>query len=409
MKNNKLQKRVFIRTFGCQMNIRDSELVIGQFLSGGYRLTDNIKEADVILFNTCSVRQHAEDKVWSELGTLKKLRSHKPYPDGHRQATSHKRPVIGVIGCMAKNLGDEIIERMPQVDVVCSPNDLGKIYKIVCDVRKKKQKIIEVGSDARDKSFYEHTYHQDKRHCYVNISEGCSNFCSYCVVPYVRGRHRSRPVSDILEEVRQLVDGGISSITLLGQNVNDYQSLMDKKRIDFIKLLDMISDIDGIRELGFVTSHPKDIDASTSLSINPERSRRVDFRLFDLMSQKHNIKKYLHLPVQSGSNRILKLMDRRYTREKYFEIIKQYRKRVPKGILATDAIVGFPTENEQDFGDTLGLFKKIKFDFAYIFKYSPRPHTKAAAMIDDVPLEVKKKRHKVLLEMQKEISRERKT
>ena len=395
-------KKVYIRTLGCQMNNRDSELVTGLFLSNGYELTADISRADVILFNTCSVRQHAEDKVFSELGTLKRLKITNPNKQitnniqytnsklqNKQQTTNYKLPIIGVIGCMAKNLGGEIIKRIPHVDLVIGPNDLGRIYDYVRVVQKERQSIVAVDSQQRDKTFYKNLHHQDKRYCYVNISEGCSNFCSYCVVPYVRGRHRSRPVKNILREVKQLVDTGISSITLLGQNVNDYQSFKGKKKIDFVNLLDMISDIKGVKELSFVTSHPKDID----------------FRLFDLMAKKKNIKKYLHLPVQSGSNRILKLMNRRYTREKYLKIIAQYRKKVPNGVLATDVIVGFPTETEKDFGDTLDLIKKIQFNFAYIFKYSPRPHTKASNMVDDLPTEIKKRRHKILLDLQKKISK----
>jgi tRNA-2-methylthio-N6-dimethylallyladenosine synthase len=196
-------------------------------------------------------------------------------------------------------------------------------------------------------------------------------------------------VADIVSEIKRLIEDGVNSITLLGQNVNDYSSLQGRNRINFVDLLDVVSDIKGIRELSFVTSHPKDID----------------LKLFDLMAAKENIKKQLHLPVQSGSNRILKLMNRKYTRERYWEIIEQYRKKVPNGILATDVIVGFPSETERDFKGTSDLIKNVKFDFAYIFKYSPRPHTKALELGDSVPAEVKKQRHKILLDLQREISR----
>jgi tRNA-2-methylthio-N6-dimethylallyladenosine synthase len=384
--------QVYIKTFGCQMNDRDSELVMGQFLSRGYQLTDDKKDADVILFNTCSVRQHAEDRVFSELGTLKKLKT-------NDQRLTTNDPIIGVIGCMARNLGNKIIERMPQVDLVVGPNDLGRISELVKLVKKEKSREIAVDSPVRDKSFYKHLYHKDKKHSYVNISEGCSNFCSYCVVPYVRGKHRSRPVGDILKEVKKLVNEGVNSITLLGQNVNDYScklttngQRLTTKNVEFVKLVELVSSIKGVKELGFVTSHPKD----------------VDVRLFDLMARKKNIRKYLHLPVQSGSNRILKLMNRKYTRKKYLKIVKEFRKKVPHGILATDIIVGFPTETEKDFQDTLSLIKQIKFDFAYIFKYSLRPHTKAQKLTDNVPQKEKERRHSILLELQKEISRKKK-
>jgi len=376
--------KVFLKTYGCQMNDRDSELVIGQFLSEGYKLTDDKKQADVILLNTCSVRQHAEDRVFSELGTLKKLKS---------KNEKGKSLVIGVIGCMARNLGDEIIKRAPHIDLVVGPNDLARIYELVKRARKQKKQFVEIDSQVRDKSFYKYLYHKDEKHSYVNISEGCSNFCSYCVVPYVRGRHRSRPVEDIIKEVKRLVKDGVSSITLLGQNVNDYCAKVKSKNekgksLDFVGLLEMVSNIKGVKELGFVTSHPKD----------------VDVRLFDLMAQRKNIKKYLHLPVQSGSNRILKLMNRKYTKEKYLEIVEQYREKLPDGILATDVIVGFPTETEKDFKETLDLVKSVGFNFAYLFKYSPRPHTKAEKLPDDVPQKEKQRRHAVLLGLQREIS-----
>lgn len=391
---------VYLKTFGCQMNDRDSELVAGQFLSQGYQLTDDKKQADVILFNTCSVRQHAEDRVFSELGTLKKFKVVPPKFAGANLNRGDNYPakrIIGVIGCMAKNLGREITRRIPEVDLVVGPNDLANIYDYVKQIQKRRQRIVAADSPERDKAFYKNLYHKDKRHCYVNISEGCSNFCSYCVVPYVRGLHRSRPMEDILKEVKQLVKDGVSSITLLGQNVNDFSSKfkverLKVKKINFVDLLELISNIKGVKELGFVTSHPKD----------------MDFRLFDLMAAKKNIKRYLHLPVQSGSNRILKLMNRKYTREKYLEIIREFRKKVSDGILATDVIVGFPTETEKDFQKTLDLLKKVKFDFAYLFKYSPRPHTKAKALADDVPQKEKERRHQVLLKLQRGISQKKK-
>ncbi|MDD5006090.1 MAG: tRNA (N6-isopentenyl adenosine(37)-C2)-methylthiotransferase MiaB [Candidatus Omnitrophica bacterium] len=386
-------KKVYIRTFGCQMNDHDSDLVIGQFLAHGYKLTENKKEADVVLLNTCSVRQHAEDRVFSELGALKKLKSVPPKfaPANLSRGDNHPaEKIIGVIGCMAKNLGKKIIERAPYVDLVIGPNDLSHIYDYVKQIREKRKKIVEIDSAARDKSFYKNLYHRDKKHAYVNISEGCSNFCSYCVVPYVRGLQRSRPAKDILDEIKKLTKDGVSSVTLLGQNVNDFGS--KQENINFVELLNLISGIKGIKELSFLTLHPKDID----------------FRLFDLMAKKKNILKYLHLPIQSGSNRILKLMNRKYTKEKYLKIIKEFHKKIPNGVIATDVIVGFPTETEEDFQDTLDLMNKVKFNFAYIFKYSPRPHTKAQNLSDDIPKEEKQRRHQILLNLQRGISRTKK-
>lgn len=408
-----MPKRVYLKSWGCQMNDHDSDLVAGQFLSRGYQLTENKKEADVILLNTCSVRQHAEDRVFSELGALKKLKVLPKFAGAprNREAISGTKSrkcyafhganlsrgdnypakkVIGVIGCMARNLGKKIIERAPHVDLVVGPNDLAHIYEYVKEIQEKRKNIIEVNSATRDKSFYKNLYHRNKKHAYVNISEGCSNFCSYCVVPYVRGLQRSRAVKDILAEIKKLVKDGVSSVTLLGQNVNDFG--LKPEKINFVELLNLISGIKGVKELSFLTSHPKDID----------------FRLFDLMAKKKNISKYLHLPIQSGSDRILKLMNRKYTKEKYLEIIDEFRKKVPYGILATDVIVGFPTETEEDFQDTLDLMNKVKFNFAYLFKYSPRPHTKAKDLCDDVPKKEKERRHAILLNLQREISRRKK-
>jgi len=323
---------------------------------------------------------HAEERALSFVGSLKK--------------TMKAHAVVGIIGCVARNLGARIIERLPRVDLVCGPNDLSHLYDHVTEIQKKRKHIVMVSAQERDKSFYKYLYHHDKKRCYVNISEGCSNFCSYCVVPHVRGCHRSRRAQDIVREIKDLVKDGIKSITLLGQNVNDYNSdytlrTTRCKHVDFPTLLEIISDIPGIKELGFVTSHPKD----------------MNLRIFDIMAQKPNINKYLHLPVQSGSNTILKAMNRKYTREKYLQIVKAYRKKIPHGVLATDIIVGFPGETEKDFKATLALVKRVRFNFAYIFKYSPRPHTAAARFEDNVPLKEKKRRHQVLLEEQRKISK----
>lgn len=378
------------------MNDRDSEHVVAQFLAHGYRLTDNKKDADVILLNTCSVRQHAEDKVFSELGRLRKLKITNPKSQipNKSQITNSKRkthnaerttPIIGVIGCMAENLKDTIIERMPHVDLVCGPNDLGRVYQLVEKFKTTQKNIVSVGAACRSPSFYKHLYQPDKKHSYVVIMEGCNNFCSYCVVPYVRGSERSRPFKDVLAEVSQLVAKGISSVTLLGQNVNSYDG-----GCNFPKLLRKVSAIAGVDEISFATSHPKD----------------ASLELFEAMRDCNNIRKHLHLPIQSGSDRILRLMNRGYTREHYLSLVDSYRAVVGEGaMLGTDVIVGFPTETEKDFQDTVSVLKKVKFHFAYLFKYSARLRTKAAALADDVPQATKEKRHRILLDLQKQISK----
>jgi len=299
-------KKVYIRTLGCQMNVRDSEVVSGLLSAKCYTLTTNLDKADAILFNTCSVRQHAEDKVWSEIGAISKRYA--------RNTKRSSKPIIGIIGCMAQNYKQDIFKRSPRVDIVCGTNDIHKlpdmIKKSLAKSRESRveSKFIKVDSKFRCEDVYKTNFYQDKDHVFVVISEGCDNFCSYCVVPYVRGRLRHRKAKHIIDEIKRHVDYGISKITLLGQNVNAYKSVLrskssdlTKSKINFVELVRIISEIRGVKELSFITSHPKDIDAN----------------LFKLMNDKDNIKKYLHLPVQSGSDRILKLMKRGYSFCKY--------------------------------------------------------------------------------------------
>lgn len=373
------------------MNVRDSEVICGLLKSEGYKLTANHKDADIVILNTCSVRQHAEDKVWSEVGRFKKKsQSHKVT----------KLPVIGIVGCMAQNYKEAIFDRAPNVDFVVGPSDIHKIPEIVSklctryDVRSTNNlletKIWETNGGLRPEQIYHTGFYEDENHAYVVISEGCSNFCSFCIVPYVRGPLQNRNHKDILKEIEEAIDRGIDKITLLGQNVNAYQFIVHSSKfiVNFPKLLKMINDIKGLKEFSFITSHPKD----TSID------------LFKAMTECDKLKKYLHLPVQSGSNRILKLMNRGYSREFYLDLTENYRKIVKDGKLTTDIIVGFPGEKEADFQDTVELVKKIKFDAAYIFKYSPRLKTEAANFTDDVEKKEKEKRHSVVLELQKKIS-----
>jgi len=384
MKEDK--KKVFLRSFGCQMNVRDSEVICGLLTTNGYKLTTNPDEADVIIFNTCSVRQHAEDKVWSEVGRYKK-----------GQSPSETVPVIGVVGCMAQNYKEHIFGRAPQVDFVVGPSDIYKIPMIISSLIATKgqspksgdspllqRKIWETDGNLRPEEIYHTGFYEDKEHAYVVISEGCSNFCSYCVVPYVRGELKNRRHKDILSEIEEAIGKGITKITLLGQNVNAYQST-----VNFQELLKMVNKIKGLKEFDFVTSHPKD----------------TSIELFRVMQECGKLKKFLHLPVQSGSDRILGLMNRQYTRKFYLDLADKYRKIVKDEVLTTDIIVGFPTEKEEDFQDTYNLVKDIEFNAAFIFKYSPRPNTGALKFNDDVPKPEKEGRHKAILELQKKISR----
>jgi tRNA-2-methylthio-N6-dimethylallyladenosine synthase len=399
------------------MNVRDSEVICGLLTTNDYRLTTNPEEADIIIFNTCSVRQHAEDKVWSEIGRIAKKRrtldvGRGTKDEGRRTRKLNAKPIIGLVGCMAQNYKEAVFQRAPAVDFVVGPGDIHKIPSILeqvtTSVRSEAEpprrgsrhnvtsqglfelKIWEVDGKTRPSEIYHTGFYEDKDHAYVVISEGCSNYCSYCVVPFVRGELHNRDYKDILQEIEEAVKKGITRITLLGQNVNAYRSpghQVTRSPVNFVKLLKLVNTIKGLEEFGFVTSHPKD----------------TSIELFKVMAECDKLKKYLHLPVQSGSDRILKLMNRGYTKEQYLDLIKNYRELIPGGKISTDIIVGFPTESEKDFSETYALMREVKFDSAYLFKYSPRPNTAAAKLTDDVPKAEKERRHKILLDFQKEL------
>ena len=383
-----MKNKVFIKTFGCQMNSRDSEVITGLLTKAGYSLVDDAKAADVIIFNTCSVRQHAEDRVWSGIGRLTKLRVRR------RESGGTKKPLIGLVGCMAKHYGPAVFEHSPSVDFVVGPSDIHKIPEIINELSALssnpltkdlfQKKIWETDGEIRPEEIYHTGNYQDKEHAYVVISEGCSNFCSYCVVPYVRGPLRNRGRENIIREIKEAMDKGVTSITLLGQNVNAFA--------DFTGLLKIVNGMEGLKEFTFLTSHPKDATKD----------------LFKTMAECDKLKKVLHLPVQSGSDRILKLMNRGYTRRHYLELVKAYRGIIPYGCVSSDIIVGFPTESENDFRETYDLMKEVEFNAAYLFKYSPRPNTEAAKLPDDVPKEEKERRHRILLDYQISLHKKRK-
>ena len=398
-----MKSKVYIKTFGCQMNVRDSEVICGLLKNEGYEFTKEANTADIVLFNTCSVRQHAEDKVWSEVGRVAKLFPPDPVYKAHRiKPVGTPRPmkkIIGLVGCMAQNYKEGVFERSPFVDFVVGPSDIAKIPEIISSLVKKRgespkngespllqRKIWETDGGIRPEEIYHSGFYEDKEHAYVVISEGCSNFCSYCVVPYVRGELHNRNYKDILKEIEKAADAGITKITLLGQNVNAYSS-----QVNFVELLRLVNNIQGLKEFSFVTSHPKD----------------TSIELFKTMADLEKLKKCLHLPVQSGSDRILKLMNRGYTRNFYLDLVKNYRTIVKGAVLTTDIIVGFPSEKEEDFQDSYDLVKEIQFNAAFIFKYSPRPNTQAANSADDVVKEEKERRHGLILELQKKISKDK--
>ena len=370
------------------MNIRDSEVLSGLLKQAGFALIDLPEKAEVVIFNTCSVRQHAEDRVFSLIGEYKKRRG---------KGAVRTVPIIGVVGCMAKNYEERIFDKSPDVDFVVGPGDIAKIpdilEKLLASAKGESssgakslfsRKIWETDGENRPEEIYHTGFYEDKKHTHLVISEGCSNFCSYCVVPYVRGPLRHRNYKDILKEIEEAVDNGITEITLLGQNVNAYKH----EDINFIKLIELVNSIKGLKKFGFMTSHPKDASSE----------------LFKAIGSLDKLKKSLHLPIQSGSDRILKLMNRGYTKRFYLDLVDNYRKIVKGGTLTTDIIVGFSTESEVDFRETYGLVKDTGFDSAYIFKYSPRPHTEAAKMQDDVTKAEKERRHSLILELQRKIS-----
>jgi len=363
------------------MNIRDSELVAGLLIKKGYELAAIEKEADIVLVNTCSVRQHAEDRVWSEIGKLKK----------RKKLTG--KPIIGLIGCMAQAWQQAVFDKAPMVDLVVGPNNISAIPGLLDDLEAGFGRAIAVGKEQRDAFVYNTEYISDKSHCNVNIMEGCNNFCSYCIVPFVRGRERSRDAEEIIKEINSLVKKGVKEITLLGQNVNSYKSQDTShktqgkdKSVSFVELLDMVNAINGLEKFDFVTSHPKD----------------ANIALFEKMAELNKCRKFLHLPVQSGSDRILKKMNRGYTVAHYKKLAKAAKEIIPGLRLGTDVMVGFPSESEKDFADTYQLMQEIKFEAAYLFKYSPRLYTKAAELKDDVSEEIKKARHKILLDYQRQ-------
>ncbi len=378
------------------MNKLDSELISGSFIDAGYKLVDSETRADVILVNTCSVREHAEERVYSRVANLKVLKAKKP------------GLVIGIIGCMAQKDKEGIFKRLPHVSLVCGPHRYKSITKQVDKlISKNVDKVMCADKEGLVKGeSYEHsTFLADKDHVFVQVMRGCDNFCSYCIVPYVRGKEISRPPEEIIEEVSSLLERGVKEITLLGQSVTGYGKSLDNKVNLSYLLKELVRVIrrspersDGREHaeggapggtlnasrytLSFITSHPSDITDE----------------LLETMAALPQVKKELHMPAQSGSDRILNMMNRRYTRAEYLEIVRKAKTLMPDIKIVSDFIVGFPTETDADFQDTVSLVKEAGFSKIYVFKYSPRSGTKAAKLPDDVPMETKKKRNNCLLE-----------
>ncbi|MDD5495939.1 MAG: tRNA (N6-isopentenyl adenosine(37)-C2)-methylthiotransferase MiaB [Candidatus Omnitrophica bacterium] len=362
------------------MNFRDSEFVKGMLIDEGFSLVNSAEGADVILFNSCSVRKHAEDRLISNIADLKGLKKRRP------------QLIIGLMGCTAQNHKEKMIDKLPMLDFVCGPGNEAQIPGLLEDILKNRCPIIAVDkvNEKRPELFPE--YRDEKFKAFVSIGEGCNNFCSYCIVPYVRGTERSRKAADIIREVKGLAARGFKEVTLLGQNVNSYRGIGDRvKGKGFARLLEEIDKIKGIERIRFMTSHPKD----------------ASMELFKAIRDLEKVCEHLHLPMQSGSDRILKMMNRNYTANKYLKLAEDYRKFVPEGSITTDIIVGFPSESRKDFEDTLRIMKRVKFDSAFMFKYSPRPPAKSARLKDDVPQDEKEERLEALLRLQCDISLEK--
>jgi tRNA-2-methylthio-N6-dimethylallyladenosine synthase len=367
-------KTFYIETFGCQMNVHDSEKVIGTLLQQGYSQVDTEDAADLILYNTCSIRDKAEQKVFNRLNDYKKL---------HKQG---KR--FGVLGCVAQQEGDRIFERAPYVSLVSGSASYRKLPEMLGRLESGETHITGLDDRQTEETFEtEFTARSNPHRGYITIIEGCDKFCAYCVVPYTRGKERSRTSDSVLAEARRMADLGYSEIQLLGQNVNSYHDPEGKR--SFAELLAAAGEISGIRRVRFTTSHPRDFTKDIVEAIDAVQS------LCD----------HVHLPVQSGSSRVLRLMQREYTREQYLERISWIKAAKRKISMTTDIIVGFPGETIEDFEETVTLLHEVQYDAVFGFKYSPRPNTPALTMIDSIPEDQKSARLQALLDRQREIQR----
>ena len=363
--------KYFIVTYGCQMNVHESEKLASICEKMGYTLADKREDADLIVFNTCAIREGAEDRVFGNVGALKKLKKQKP------------SLIIAVCGCMTQKeaTANYIMNTFPFVDIVIGTFNLPNFEHYVNAVKKGRQLELLNEGDIDETVPYKRTSGDN---AWVNIMQGCNNFCTYCIVPYVRGREKSRSEENILKEIREvLAEGKYKKITLLGQNVNSYGKDLSPV-VTFAQLLKDICAIDGDFKLTFMTSHPKDLTDD----------------VIDVIASEDKILKEIHLPAQSGNNRILKLMNRKYTREKYLGIINKIREKIPNARITSDFIVGFPTETEEEFQDTMSLVREVKYDGIFAFMYSPREGTVASKMDGQVPQEVKQRRVNELLALE---------
>lgn len=368
-----MERKVYIRTFGCQMNKNDSDIIASLLSEAGYGICDDAEAADIYIVNTCSVRERAERRALGYISSLKQWRQ-----DRDR--------VLAVVGCMVQRLHSELPSRFPYVDLMLGPDSYLDIGRDIQSIFERRTRVVRTGVHTETYAGIHRSSTAVKD--YVSITRGCGNFCSYCVVPYVRGPVRSRDPEDIRQEVTNLVASGVRDITLLGQNVNEYAA----QGAGFAELLGRIAAVPDLKRLRFLTSHPKDFDD----------------RIISAVEENSNICDWFHLPVQSGNDRILELMNRHYTAEDYRRKIAAIRGRLPSATVTTDIIVGFPTETDEEYRDTLEAVEEIRFDDAYTYRYSPRPDTRAGRL-KSLPEEVILKRLQDLIAVQSRIVREKMT
>ncbi|WP_373323029.1 tRNA (N6-isopentenyl adenosine(37)-C2)-methylthiotransferase MiaB [Desulforamulus aquiferis] len=373
-----MKKYVYIQTFGCQMNERDTETLAGMLEDLGYFQIDAQDNADMIILNTCCVRETAESKVFGLLGRLRKLKVANP------------NLIIGVCGCMPQqqDVAKKIRHSFPFVDLIFGTHNVHELPRMLQQIQETKEAVLEVWSTERGIAENIPVRRKDKLKAWVTIMYGCNNFCTYCIVPYVRGRERSRKPEDIIHELEDLARQGYKEVTLLGQNVNSYGKDLNINYY-FADLLINIEKVEGLERIRFMTSHPRDFDQ----------------RLIDVIAASNKVCQHFHLPAQAGSNRVLKLMNRGYSREQYLKLIQDIRKAIPDSSITADIMVGFPGETEEDFEDTLDLVRQVRYDSAFTFIYNIRSGTPAAKM-EQVPEEVKTARIQRLIELQNNISLE---
>ena len=365
-----MSKSYYIETYGCQMNVADSELVSGLLSQDGYAETKDINSADIIFVNTCAIREHAEEKVHSRLGFYNQLK--------------HKKPntIIGVLGCMAQNLKEEILDSKPYVDIILGPDSYRRLPTMIRDRSSEKSHLVDTKLSKFE--LYDNMFPRRNAgiNAWISIMRGCDKFCTFCIVPFTRGRERSRSIEGIISEVNQAVSDGFLEITLLGQNVNSYNNAGR----GFHELLDEVAQISGIKRIRYTSPHPQDMNR----------------QVLEVMAKHDTICNYVHLPLQAGNDRVLKRMNRTYTKSEFISLVNQIRELLPNVGISTDIIVGFPGESEEEFKETLDVMETVHFDSAYTFKYSSRPGTKAAEYADHVTKEEKQDRLERVIKAQKQ-------